>query len=431
MFILALLGGPITALCGAPKKVMVHYMPWFVSQPYSGSWGWHWTMNHFNPDDVDPKNGQQEIASQYYPLIGPYDSADPAVLEYHVLLMKLAGIDGVIVDWYGMDNFNDYAVNNSRTLALFDFTRKAGLAFSLCYEDATVQQEINGHFIGASNAVAHTQQTMLYAETNFFDDPTYLRWKNQPVLLNFGPQYFHTGADWISNFSLLATTNQPAFFTEDNRLNPAGSGAFDWPPMSLSRTNAQSPTEPVLSRDAVDGYLAFFDKKADKWPSFISSAFPRFSDVYAQAGVEPSFGNLDDQNGATFRETLGLAMTNDSPIVQIVTWNDFGEGTIVEPTVQYGYRDLAVIQNYRRQYVDPKFPFQSGDLALPLELYKLRKQFGAKNPALTVEMNRIFTNIISGNLVAARAQLVALRSGPVVLQNPSVSGSSGVQDLGQ
>src|SRR5208283_2317942 len=108
----------ITAVCAAPKKVMVHYMPWFVSQPFSGSWGWHWTMNHFNPDDVDPKTGQQEIASQFYPLIGPYDSADPAVLEYHVLLMKLAGIDGVIVDWYGMDNFNDYGVNNSRTLAL-------------------------------------------------------------------------------------------------------------------------------------------------------------------------------------------------------------------------------------------------------------------------------------------------------------------------
>src|SRR5471032_2609072 len=92
------------AIHGAPKPVMVHYMPWFVSQPYSGSWGWHWTMNHFNPN-VTNANGEQQIASWYYPLIGPYDSADPAVLEYHVLLMKLAGIDGVIVDWYGSANF--------------------------------------------------------------------------------------------------------------------------------------------------------------------------------------------------------------------------------------------------------------------------------------------------------------------------------------
>ena len=133
---------------GASKPLMVHYMPWFVSQLYppSGYWGWHWTMNHFNPNVLDA-NGQRQIASWYYPLIGPYDSIDPAVLEYHVLLMSLAGIDGVIVDWYGPDNFNDYAVNNQRTLALFNYTRKAGLKFSLCYEDQTIQREISGGYI--------------------------------------------------------------------------------------------------------------------------------------------------------------------------------------------------------------------------------------------------------------------------------------------
>src|SRR5438874_5298375 len=72
----------------ASKPVMVYYMPWYVAKPYSGSWGWHWTMNHFNPDLINA-SGERQIASWYYPLIGPYDSSDPAVLEYHVLLMKL------------------------------------------------------------------------------------------------------------------------------------------------------------------------------------------------------------------------------------------------------------------------------------------------------------------------------------------------------
>ncbi|HEV7926008.1 MAG TPA: hypothetical protein VGR14_11660, partial [Verrucomicrobiae bacterium] len=222
---------------------MVHYMPWFVSQPYSGSWGWHWTMNHFNPNIINPTNGEQQIASWYYPLIGPYDSADPAVLEYHVLLMKLSGIDGVVVDWYGMDNFNDYALNNARTLDLLNYTHKAGLLFSLCYEDATIKQEVTGGFITAADAVAHAQQTMLYAQTNFFNDASFLRWQSLPVLLNFGPQYFTNSSDWSSNFSVLSATDQPVFFTEDNRLVPVGTGAFDWPPMSLSQTNAQSTNE--------------------------------------------------------------------------------------------------------------------------------------------------------------------------------------------
>jgi len=42
-----------------------------------------------------------DIWSNYHPLIGLYDSTDPDLLECHLLQMKLAGIDGVIPDWYG------------------------------------------------------------------------------------------------------------------------------------------------------------------------------------------------------------------------------------------------------------------------------------------------------------------------------------------
>jgi hypothetical protein len=394
---------------GAPKPVMVHYMPWFVSQPYSGSWGWHWTMLHFNPNVLNA-NGQQEIASWYYPLIGPYDSADPVVLEYHVLLMKLAGIDGVIVDWYGMDNFNDYAVNNQRTLALFNYTRKAGLKFSLCYEDATIKQETNG-FITASAAISHAQQTMLYVQTNFFTDASFLRLSNAPVLLNFGPQYFYNSSDWTSIFSVLNVTNQPAFFTEDNRLSPVGTGAFDWPPMSGG----------TLTPAQLQSYLVSFDQKAGGWPGFVSSAFPRFHDIYAQAGVGSSYGYLDDANGSTLTNTLSRAMTNNSAIVQIVTWNDFGEGTIVEPTREYGYRDLGIIQDFRRQYTDANFSYHTNDLAMAFRFYNLRKQYG-NSPAISAELNRIFTNIVSTAVSTADLQLTGIESNKPVIYNLSYDG---------
>src|SRR6267142_1896495 len=158
----------------APKQLMVYYMPWFVAKPYSTTWGWHWTMNHFDPDVVNAF-GERQIASWYYPLIGPYDSADPVVLEYHVLLMKLAGIDGVIVDWYGAANVLDYAINNKATLKVFQFARKAGLKFSVCYEDQTIQHLMDANYLTASNDLSHAQQEMLYLQTNFFSDASYLR----------------------------------------------------------------------------------------------------------------------------------------------------------------------------------------------------------------------------------------------------------------
>jgi hypothetical protein len=437
MLLILIGGGSFAPGHAVAKPVMAHYMPWFESQPDSGYWGWHWTMNHFDPN-VTNLAGERQIASWYYPLTGPYDSADPAVLEYHVLLMKLAGIDGVIVDWYGTDNFNDYALINQRTADLFNYTRKAGLKFCLCYEDSTIKNEVGATppYISAADAVSHAQQTMLYVQTNYFTDPGYLRLNNLPVLLNFGPQYFTANASWVSIFSVLDATNQPAFFTEDNRL-PIGQGAFDWPPMWMSQANGG-----VLNDFMMQSYLSSFEQKAlasPAWPAFISTAFPRFHDIYQQAGVGSSYGYLDDQNGNTLRETLGRAMTNASAIVQIATWNDFGEGTIIEPTAdgvsgcglvdtnevttQYGYSDLGIIQDFRRLYLDASFPYHTNDLLLALRLFNLREFYGNSNPVVSAELDRVFSNIVSGNVTVANLQLAGMETNVPVIYNLSLTGN--------
>jgi len=401
LFGLFLFALPKTARAGL-KPVMVHYMPWFVARPYSGNWGWHWTMNHANPD-VTNASGEREIASWYHPLTGPGDSADPALLEYHVLLMKLAGVDGVMVDWYGPDEFNDYASNNRRTLALFDFTRKAGLKFALCYEDQTIRQELNGNYIVPGDALAHARQALLYAQSHFFTDASYLRLSNAPVLLNFGPQYFKSSADWEAIFSGLEATNHPAFFTEDTRL-AVGVGAFDWPPMWLSGGGSNT-----LAPGQLENYLAGFEKKAAHWPAFVSSAFPRFHDFYAQGGAGASNGSLDDAGGGTLINTLTRALTNNSAIVQIVTWNDFGEGTVVEPTQEYGWRDLGIVQDLRHRYLDPGFPGHTNDLALAWRFYQLRQQ-QSRNPVMPAKLDLIFTNIVAGKIAAANAELTDLET---------------------
>jgi len=388
------------------KPIMVHYMPWYVT-PYSGAgWGWHWTMNHFDPNTTNA-SGQSNIASWYYPSIGPYDSLDPDVLEYHVLLMKLAGIDGIIVDWYGMDtNVYDYGINNVRTAAIFSYAKRAGLKFSLCYEDSTIAAEISGGFLAAKDALTHAQQTMLYAQSNYFIDGSFLRLGGKPLLLNFGPQYFTTNSGWVSIFSALDAGNQPAFFTEDNRF-PAGQGAFDWPPMSVSGGG-------TLTSNQLGGYLGAFEARGKGWPAYVSSAFPRFHDIYAQAGVRPTYGYLDDNGGITFRQSLVRAFTNDSAVVQLVTWNDFGEGTIIEPTAQYGCRDLGVVQDLRRQYIDAAFPCHTNDLALASQIYTLRRHYGA-SAAVAAELDRAFTNIVAGKLATASLQLAGIQSNTCVI----------------
>ena len=112
--------GPKAVTKTNSQKVYVHYLPWFETPATSpdGKWGQHWTMANENPDVILP-NGRRQIASWFYPMIGPYASSDRDVIDYHLLLMKYAGIDGVIIDWYGIHNVDDYPLNKRNTDSIF------------------------------------------------------------------------------------------------------------------------------------------------------------------------------------------------------------------------------------------------------------------------------------------------------------------------
>jgi len=390
-------------------KIIAHYMPWYQAPSVSGYWGWHWTMNHFNPNSIDAE-GHREIASQYYPLTGPYDSQDDDILEYQVLLMKLSGIDGVTIDWYGIEDFYDYAINNQSTQALFNFIEMAKLSFSICYEDQTIGHMVDGGHINTNDVYTHGQDVMLYLQDNWFTTDSYLKLSDQPVLLTFGPQYYHSSNEWDTLFSVLDV--EPAFFTLDNQLAPVSVGAFPWPPMWASVGG-------VLSETALNNYLSNFYQAAQSWEYLCASAFPAFHDIYQQAGLGFSYGYLDPQNGETFRNTLYTALENDPEIIQIVTWNDYGEGTIVEPTVEFGYQYLEMIQDVKRDSIDTTFPYTYADLDIPLQLFELRKFFATDNEVNQL-LDSVFTLIVTGDLVEAVTIIDSLNTVAGIDMNESI-----------
>ena len=66
--------------------------------------------------------------------------------------MKYAGLDGVMVDWYGVNSDNSIAQHKSNTEALFRALKRAGLKMSVVYEDRTLD--------GASDRVGTARQDM-------------------------------------------------------------------------------------------------------------------------------------------------------------------------------------------------------------------------------------------------------------------------------
>lgn len=372
--------------------LLTHVMPWYQTPDVSGYWGWHWTMSHFDPSKT--VDGKQEFASHYTPLTGLYDSQDEAVLEYQVLLMKLSGIDGVIVDWYGTEDWRDYAVNNAATVKLFEYTKKAGLRFVLCYEDQTVLHMVNEGYIPRDEARARGAEDMQFAAETFFSDPSYVTHNDQPLLFVFGPQYFRQPADWEEMFTAIEPT--PALVILDKHASWALAG-YPWPPMKMSGGLTLNPK-------VLQSYLDLFYRNAQKRDYIVGSAFPAFHDIYEEAGVRSSYGTIDPQNGETFKSTIDTALAANADIIQLVTWNDYGEGTIIEPTEETGTQYLEIVQDTRRDLEGESFTYTAEDLALPLQLFTLRREHKGDAEA-SARLDEVFNAIVAGDLETARSIL--------------------------
>ena len=245
-------------------------------------------------------------------------------------------------------------------MLLSRISRPHNLNFPFAMKIRAVRQMLNnGHFVDRGQAVAHGVQVMGWLEENYFSEASYLKMDNRAVLLCFGPQFF-THTEWEL---LLANLASPPHFFSLKFHDAPKIGEFDWPVPGDGTVGVIANLNTFYSRAASYG-----------WESFIAGAFPRFHDIYEQAGVGSSYGFIDNQEGLTYEKTLEAGLLSDASVIQVITWNDYGEGTGIEPTEEDGYLYLEITQELKKEYVDPLFPYAPADLRLPIKLYKLRKE---------------------------------------------------------
>lgn len=361
---------PVTVSKTNSTKIYMHYMPWFETKESSGDgqWGYHWKMANKNPDIIT--NGKREIASHYYPLIGPYHSGDKDVIENHLLLMKYAGIDGILIDWYGTFDVNDYRMVRENTEQLVAMLDKVGLEYAIVYEDRFLQNVVNA---GKTPTVISAAKTdFAYLERYFFNMPNYIKINNKPLLLNFGPITLQTPEQWTNAFSNLTT--KPTFLTLWHESSEAGSnasGEYAW----VYQDNSH------LSN--------FYTNNLPNLSVAMGSAYPGFKDFYAQGGGGDPIGwTIEHNNGATLDETLNLAKNANLNYLQLITWNDFGEGTMIEPTVEFQYSFIEKIKTFSGVQNQGNFFSEIS------KLYNLRKQYKG-NASVQNKLDAAFNYFVS------------------------------------
>jgi len=404
---------PVQVTKSYGKPVFMHYMPWFDTPQYGGGWGYHWTMANKNPDViVDGSTGKRQIASHYYPMIGPYDCQDPDVIEYHLLLMKYAGIDGVLVDWYGSQGTNgDVGSLLTNSNALIDQTDEAGMKFALILEDRF------------SGSISQVQGNIAYARDNYFNRNNYYRHGagNDPLVGVFGPITFQNPGDWTT---ILSAANEDVEFLP--LWYEAGDGG------------SNSDGEYVWIYEENDDYYsrmqAYYQNRAGSMKTVMGVAYPGFHDFYAEGGAGSSYFHIPHNGTGTLSQTLGLVNQYgyNIDILQLATWNDFGEGTIFEPTFEFGFSFLTTLQQFLG------VSYGEYELQQIYRLYNLRKQH-AGNGSIQSQLNQAYDHFVALRVNDAVSVLNAVDEGtppppscnvvniPGTLQAEGYCGMSGIQ----
>ncbi len=250
---------------------------------------------HWNPKVADH-------ASTNTPQLGWYDSADPKIVRQQIAWAQEAGIDGFILSWWTPWDRKVLA----ELLKQADAKR---FAVSLYLEVAASPQDL------------HKQLEEVAALAK--EHPSFLRVDGKPVVFLYGRILYALGHDGLREG--LRDTN---VFTIGDALEPKTFSLLDgagWY-MALDVPDQQREQLVNLQRTA---------RLNDKL--LVASVAPGYDDTHIR-----SPGRVDQRLGGQFYESMWAAAKLADWVV-ITSWNEWHEGSDIEPSAEYGkqYIDLT------------------------------------------------------------------------------------------
>lgn len=344
-------------LPGAAPHLVVHYMPWFQIQKSATdatkSWAhWKWMSKgaQHDPEKRLP-SGLRDIAAVQYPLIGTYNSWSRNVVRYHLKTAQAAGIQAFLVIWYGPGSDSDAQIP-----LLLEEAKRIGMRIALCYEEKLNFPDYRTPESRA-DVVKSATTDLRYALEKYGSHPAYLKRDNLPFVYQFngwgtgeiGPNYL-TPSEWKKVFADLGRPLLYARQNLDDAYHPPIAASYVW-----WTSNTQQLED--YSRRAAEMV------KAKRLEFFMNMVCPGFDDTGVWGwGTAPR--KFESAGLSTLKDTFDRAFAGNPELIQIVTWNDFNEGTSIEPTRAKGF-----------QYLDALETWWGSKTQRPVDLHDNRKPF--------------------------------------------------------
>lgn len=247
-----------------------------------------------------------------------YDSADPNEVHKQLDDMQSRGIQGAIIDWYGTDP--SHAHEQSAAAAVMqDAQNRSGFQFAIM-EDAGGGPQLCAQQPGC-DVTQQVINDVNYVMSHYAQSSAYIQVNGHPVVFFFGEELYPI--NW--NKVRAQVQGHPVFIFR-NALGfgaPQTDGGFSW--VNINTADANDWGQSYLD----SFYATGLEHKNDV---VVGSGYKGFNDTLSGWGQRRV---LNQNCGRTWLATLdeiGKYYASNPGLsgVQLVTWNDYEEGTEIE-----------------------------------------------------------------------------------------------------
>ncbi|HWB98744.1 MAG TPA: glycoside hydrolase family 99-like domain-containing protein [Bryobacteraceae bacterium] len=313
-----------------PKQALAFYYGWYGNPEVSGSW------HHWKNVDVQKKHIDE---STHYPALGPYDSHDPKVVDTHCRQAKNAGLTGFIVSWWAKGDFHDKGIP-----LMLDTAQKYGLKVTVYYE--TVPPRGNPTVDGAVG-------DLIYIMNSYARHPAWLKVKGKPVIFLYGRAVGELKLEGWQQVIDRFTAKYPggAVFIGDE-ISPEAARIFDgihtYNPTGLTKGKS-------LEEIRTWARATFPDWVKTAGPGRIAcvTIIPGYDDS-VQPSRKPPRPITERYNGETYKVMWEEAIAANPDWVIVTSWNEWHEGSEIEPSAELGNQDLETTRRFTRKFLSLK-----------------------------------------------------------------------------
>ena len=316
------------------------YYPWY-GNPQTDKSYYHW--NHAQSvKRGKAKNypGGEDIGADFYPKLGCYSSNSESDVNAHMQMLRRARVGVICTSWWGKNSYTDKVV--PRLL------------------DAASNHDIKVCFhiepFPGRNAQT-TRDAIIYIIDKYGPHPAFYRHEK--------------------------VNSRPMFYVYDSYLTPAKQWKTILSPegnQTIRNTKYDSIViglwvkeheQDFMTEGCFDGYYTYFatdgftyGSTIENWPKLAECAkqnnklfIPSVGPGYIDLRIRPwnNVNTRDRQNGTYYDREFAAAIAARSPIVSITSFNEWHEGTQIEPAVPKeiaGFKYLDYKPRYPEYYLD-------------------------------------------------------------------------------